>query len=47
MTAQAQKSVSELPELQFACQPLWNTGTTAGFKSALSLVGSLKQETDV
>lgn len=36
MTAQAQKSVSELPELQFAFQPFWNTGTTAGLKSTLS-----------
>lgn len=36
MTAHVQKSVSELPEMQFACQPLWSTGTKAGFKSTLS-----------
>lgn len=36
MAVHVQKSVSELPELQFSCQPLWSTATKAGFKSTLS-----------
>lgn len=36
MAAHVQKSVSELTELKFSCQPLWSTGTKVSFKSTLS-----------